>query len=90
MDATLEVDLRAAEDAIDAYLRDPSPSRRDALLAALEQLDQQIDLSDDYESRITGSAAVGYRLQRIGDRRDQRRIRRPRRFRSRSSSHRRS
>ena len=29
-------------------------------MAALEELDQQIDLSDDYESRITGSAAVGF------------------------------
>ena len=60
VDVTLEVDVRATEEAIDAYLRDPSPSRRDALLAALEELDQQIDLSDDYESRITGSAAVGF------------------------------
>lgn len=60
VDATLEVDLRATEEAIDAYLRDPSPSRRNVLLAALEELDQQIDLSDGYESRVTGSAAVGF------------------------------
>jgi hypothetical protein len=60
VDVTLEVDVRATEDAIDAYLEDPSTPRRHALLAALEELDQQIDLSDDYESRITGSAAVGY------------------------------
>jgi hypothetical protein len=60
VDVTLEVDVRATEDAIDAYLSDPSATRRDALLAALEELDQQIGLSDDYESRIAGSAAIGY------------------------------
>ena len=60
VDFTLEVDVRATEDAIDAYLSDPSASRRDSLSAALEELDQQIGLSDDYESRIAGSAAIGY------------------------------
>jgi hypothetical protein len=60
VDATLEADLRVVEEAIEAYLEDPSATRREALLAALRQLDQQIDLSDDYESRIAGSAAFGY------------------------------
>jgi hypothetical protein len=60
VDVTLEADVRATEDAIDAYLADPTTPRRDALSAALEELDQQIDLSDDYESGIIGSAAVGY------------------------------
>jgi len=60
VDATLEADLGAAEEAIDAYLKDPSPQRRDALVDALQLLDQQIALSDDYESRIAGSAAFGY------------------------------
>ena len=60
VDATLEADLSVAEDAIAAYLEDPSATRRDALLAALQLLDQQIELSDDYESRIAGSAAFGY------------------------------
>jgi len=60
VDATLEADLSVAEDAIAAYLEDPSATRRDALLAALRLLDQQIELSDDYESRIAGSAAFGY------------------------------
>jgi hypothetical protein len=60
VDAALEADLGAAEDAIDAYLKDPSAQRRDALVDALQLLDQQIARSDDYESRISGSAAFGY------------------------------
>ena len=32
VDVTLEVDVRATEEAIDAYLSDPSASRRDALV----------------------------------------------------------
>ena len=60
VDAILEADLSDAEDAIDAYLKDPSATRRQALLASLQLLDQQIELSDDYESRIAGSAAIGY------------------------------
>jgi hypothetical protein len=60
VDVTLEADVRAAEDAIDAYLVDPSTPRRHALSAVLSELDQQIELSDDYESGIIGSAAVGY------------------------------
>ena len=60
VDATLEADLGAAEGAIEAYLEDPSVTRRAALLAALQLLDQQIELSDDYEGRITGSAGLGY------------------------------
>jgi hypothetical protein len=60
VDATLEADLGVAEGAIEAYLEDRSVTRRDALLAALQLLDQQIELSDDYEGRIAGSAAFGY------------------------------
>jgi hypothetical protein len=60
VDATLEQDVRAVEASIDAYLGEPSLERRHQLLAVLQQLDQQIDLSDDYESGVTGSAAVGY------------------------------
>jgi hypothetical protein len=60
VDATLELDLSTVEQAIDVYLNDPSTNLRDELLAALQRLDQQIDLSDDYESRVTGSAAFGY------------------------------
>ncbi len=60
VDATLEADLGVAEGAIEAYLKDPSAIRRAALLTALQVLDQQIELSDDYEGRIAGSAALGY------------------------------
>jgi hypothetical protein len=60
VDAPLEADLGATEEAIDAYLADPSDARRAALVGALQLLDQQIELSDDYESRIAGSAAFGY------------------------------
>ena len=60
VDATLELALGAVEDAIDAYLQDPSPPVRTQLLAALENLDQRIDSSDAYESSTIGSAALGY------------------------------
>jgi hypothetical protein len=60
VDATLEADRRAVEDAIEAYLEDPSVTRRAALSAVLQRLDQQIDLGDEYESRIADSAAFGY------------------------------
>jgi hypothetical protein len=60
VDVTLEQDVRAAEESIDAYLGEPSAERRHQLLEVLQQLDHQIDLSDDYQSGIIGSAAVGY------------------------------
>ncbi len=60
VDVTLEGDLGATEEAVEAYLRDPSPSMRTQLLTALETLDQQIDSSDAYESSTIGSAALGY------------------------------
>lgn len=60
VDVTLELDLRAAEATIEVYLREPSAELRNQLLVVLQRLDQRIDLSDDYESRIVGSAALGY------------------------------
>lgn len=60
VDATLELALGTVEEAIDAYLHDPSSSPRTQLLAALESLDQLIDSSDAYESSTIGSAAFGY------------------------------
>jgi hypothetical protein len=59
VDANLELALGAAEQAVDAYLRDPSPPLRTQLLAALESLDQRIDDSDAYEDSTIGSAAFG-------------------------------
>ncbi len=60
VDATLERDLGAAEESIEAYLRDPSVTLRDELLAALVRIDEHIDNSDAYESSAIGSAAFGY------------------------------
>ncbi len=59
VDAHLEQDLWAAEQSILSYLADPGESRRQDLLSALERLDDQIDLSDAYDSNIVGSGAIG-------------------------------
>jgi len=60
VDATLEGDLAAVEQSVAAYLKDPSVTLRHELLAVLERLDQQIDLSDAYESGVIGSGALGF------------------------------
>ena len=60
VDVTLEMDLDTVEQSIGTYLSEPTDQRRSELLAVLERLDQQIDLSDDYENSIVGSAAFGY------------------------------
>ena len=60
VDATLELDLGAVEQSIEAYLNDPSEELRTQLLAVLERLDQHIDRSDAYESSVIGSGAIGY------------------------------
>jgi len=60
VDVNLELALGAVEEAVDAYLTDPSPRAHTQLLAALESLDQLIDASDAYESSTIGSAALGY------------------------------
>ena len=60
VDATLELALGAVEDAVDAYLQEPSASMRAQLLAALESLDRRIDSSDAYGASTIGSAALGY------------------------------
>jgi len=49
VDATLELELDTVEQAIEAYLKDPSVDLRNELLIALGRLDQQIDRSDAYE-----------------------------------------
>lgn len=59
VDAALELDLGTVEASIEAYLENPSATLRNELLAALENLDQQIDRSDAYGSSIVGSAAFG-------------------------------
>ena len=60
VDATLELDLAAVEESIEAYLQDPSDERRTALLAVLERLYQHLDDSDAYESSTITSGALGY------------------------------
>jgi hypothetical protein len=60
VDADLELALGAVEEAVGAYLQDPSAPLRTQLLAALESLDQRIDSSDAYEASTIGSAALGY------------------------------
>ena len=60
VDASLELDIETVEDAIEAYLKNPSVELRNELLAALERLDQHIASSDAYESSAIGSGAVGY------------------------------
>jgi hypothetical protein len=59
VDANLEQDINAAEQSIQSYLADPSENQRKDLLAVLERLDNQIDLSDSYDSNIVGSGAIG-------------------------------
>jgi hypothetical protein len=60
VDAILEFDLGSVEESIEAYLKDPTFTLRNQLLAGLERLDQQIEDSDAYESSVIGSAAFGY------------------------------
>ena len=59
VDVNLEQDIGAAEQSIESYLADPGEGQRKDLLAVLERLDTQIDLSDSYDSTIIGSAAFG-------------------------------
>jgi len=60
VDATLELDLGAVEQSIEAYLNDPSEELRTQLLAVRERLDQHLDRSDAYERSVIGSGAIGY------------------------------
>ncbi len=60
VDTNLERDISAVEWSVERYLQDPTDSPRQDLLAALNRLDDQIDLSDAYETNIFGSGAFGY------------------------------
>jgi hypothetical protein len=59
VDVNLEQDVGAAEQSIQSYLANPGEGQRKDLLAVLERLDSQIDLSDSYDSSIIGSGALG-------------------------------
>ena len=60
VDAALASHLAAVEEAVSAYLRDPSDGLRNQLLLALEALDEQVNQSDAYESSVVGSGALGF------------------------------
>ena len=59
VDANLEQDIRAVEQAVEAYLREPSEGPRKDLSASLKVLDNQIELGDAYASQFTTSIRFG-------------------------------
>ena len=59
VDAHLEWDIEAVQKAVVAFLQSPSDGARRSLLAELEKLDNQIDLSDTYAASILGSPIFG-------------------------------
>jgi len=59
VDATLEMDIRHVEQAVDEYLSSPGDVQREELVAQLAALDDQISKSDFYESSIFGSGILG-------------------------------
>jgi hypothetical protein len=52
VDVTLEQDISLVEQAVESYLQNPNESLRKELLAALEELDDQIAQGDDYHGRL--------------------------------------
>jgi hypothetical protein len=59
VDVHLEWDIEAIQKAVVAFLQSPSDDARQSLLAELEKLDNQIDLSDTYAASIVGSPIFG-------------------------------
>jgi hypothetical protein len=60
VDAALESDLAGVEQSVADYLKDPTGTTRQSLVAALEELDDRTAQSDAYEGSVIGSGAVGY------------------------------
>jgi hypothetical protein len=60
VDAALEGDIAQVEQAVEAYLENPTDVARQRLLGALQALDAQTDQSDAYGRSVIGSAALGY------------------------------
>lgn len=60
VELALESDLAGVEQSVAGYLKDPTDTARQSLLAALEELDDQTGQSDAYEDSVIGSGAVGY------------------------------
>ncbi len=52
VDLVLERDISGVEEAVDSYLRNPNESVRKDLLAALEELDDQLAEGDAYHARL--------------------------------------
>jgi hypothetical protein len=52
VDVDLERDISLVEQAVDNYLQNPNESLRKDLLAALEELDEQVAQGDDYHGRL--------------------------------------
>jgi hypothetical protein len=63
----LENDVATVEHAVEAYLENSTDGQRKDLLAALERLDDQITLSDAYESRWRSIYAVGTSHTVVGE-----------------------
>jgi hypothetical protein len=59
VDATLEIDIRDVEQAVDEYLQNPTESSRKALLKALEQLDDQTASADAYSGQFRVTSRYG-------------------------------
>jgi hypothetical protein len=52
VDLTLEIDISSVVKAVDEYLDGPTDDLRENLLAELEKLDLQTELSDDYHGGL--------------------------------------
>ncbi len=55
----LEWDIDAVQQAVTAFLENSSDGSRRSLVAVLDRLDDQIDLSDSYAASIVGSPLFG-------------------------------
>ena len=60
VDASLEDDIARVEASVTDYLREQTGEARQALLGALERLDEQADEGDAYRASVIGSGALGY------------------------------
>jgi len=55
----LEWDIDAVQQAVTAFLENSSDGSRQSLVAVLDRLDNQVDLSDSYAASIAGSPLFG-------------------------------
>ncbi len=59
VDVHLEWDIDAVQQAVAAFLENSSDGSRRSLVAVLDRLDDQIDLSDSYAASVVGSPLFG-------------------------------